>query len=58
MKASWQASCDAPRIVYFNYAIFKTLNLVSCQRLRFVIIKPLGVDLDVNHVMFSGLAFV
>jgi hypothetical protein len=27
-------------------------------RLLFVIIKPFGRDLDVNHVMYSGLAFV
>jgi hypothetical protein len=36
----------------------KLWTMLSCKRLRFVIIKPFRVDLDVNHVLISGLAFV
>jgi hypothetical protein len=39
------ASRDVSRFALFISPVFKTLNLVSCQRLRFVIIKPFGVDL-------------
>jgi hypothetical protein len=35
----------------------KLWTTLSCQRLQFVIIKPFGVDLDVNYVMYSRLAF-
>jgi hypothetical protein len=32
--------------------------LLSCQVLRFVIIKPFGADLDLIYILYSRLAFV
>jgi hypothetical protein len=40
------------------FAVSKTLNYVITKKLRFVIIKPFGVNSDVNLCCISGLAFV
>jgi hypothetical protein len=59
VMASRMASYDVYHIARLFSRYFQNLNLyLSCREPWFVIIKPLGVELDLICVMYSRLTFV